>query len=245
MEELDLTLDDTLNTLRASHLYPLPRGLEMPNPPNLRWKSREVMSELFGNVTIRMGTHRKLLAALHEVYRASHLAQLSGQHELATHVRQKLDKYIMTGTQEKAGREKKSFCVDKHGRALGVGRRKTSSARVWIIPSKSAETLLDQPTPEKSKEDYVKAATGHVEEFILPSAEILVNNKPLSTYFPRPSDRAAILRPLRLTGLLGAYNVFAVVQGGGITGQMGAVKMGLAKALTIAREDTNSVLFAG
>lgn len=69
---------------------------------------------------------------------------------------------------------------------------------------------------------------------ITPS-QVLINNTPLATYFPLPADRERIVRPLRIAGLLGAYNVFAIVRGGGMSGQSGAVALGIAKGL-VAQE---------
>jgi small subunit ribosomal protein S9 len=69
---------------------------------------------------------------------------------------------------------------------------------------------------------------------ITPS-EILINNTPLASYFPLPADRERVVRPLRIAGLLGAYNVFSIVRGGGMSGQSGAVALGIAKGL-VAQE---------
>jgi ribosomal protein S9 len=47
------------------------------------------------------------------------------------------------------------------------------------------------------------------------------------------------------SGLLGGYNVFALVRGGGTSGQAGAVGLAMARALAILREDVKDVLTAG
>jgi len=74
------------------------------------------------------------------------------------------------------------------------------------------------------------------------TTEILVNGMPLSKYFPLPADRERVVRPFKLTGLLGAYNVFAIVRGGGTTGQSGAVAHGIAKGLAAHVPDVELVL---
>lgn len=79
----------------------------------------------------------------------------------------------------------------------------------------------------------------------LPISEVLVNHLPLSAHFVRPCDRETVLRPLRITGLLGAYNIFALTRGGGTTGQAGAVALAVARALAILREDVGDVLKSG
>jgi small subunit ribosomal protein S9 len=80
----------------------------------------------------------------------------------------------------------------------GIGRRKTSSARVRI-------------------------ETG--------SGNFVVNGKPLQEYFPRDGDADSIIAPLQSAELEGRVDVSVLVQGGGITGQTGAVRHGLARAL--------------
>jgi small subunit ribosomal protein S9 len=61
--------------------------------------------------------------------------------------------------------------------------------------------------------------------------EMTVNTKPFEQYFPRPSLRSLIQFPLEVTGLLGKYNVRATICGGGTTGQAGALRHAIARAL--------------
>ena len=60
---------------------------------------------------------------------------------------------------------------------------------------------------------------------------ILVNNRAYEEYFPRETWRLAIRAPLILTHQLGKLNVTVNVQGGGLTGQAGAIRLGIARAL--------------
>lgn len=63
------------------------------------------------------------------------------------------------------------------------------------------------------------------------AGEIVVNKKPFETYFPRPTLRMLIKQPLELTGMADKYNVAARVNGGGLSGQAGAVRHGISRAL--------------
>lgn len=73
--------------------------------------------------------------------------------------------------------------------------------------------------------------------------EITVNGKPASDYFGgRTIHQAMIALPLRLTNGLEKYNVQVNVRGGGHSGQAGAVRHGIARALTAADPDLRSVL---
>lgn len=66
---------------------------------------------------------------------------------------------------------------------------------------------------------------------------ITVNKKPVDTYFPRETLRMIIRQPLELTGMTGKLDVSARVEGGGPTGQAGALRHGIARALTSLDSD--------
>jgi small subunit ribosomal protein S9 len=63
------------------------------------------------------------------------------------------------------------------------------------------------------------------------TGEITVNKRPISTYFPSETHRMIITEPLRLTNLLESYNIDATIDGGGVSGQAGALRMGIARSL--------------
>lgn len=61
-----------------------------------------------------------------------------------------------------------------------------------------------------------------------------LNGRPLEDYFPRLAHRAAVLAPLKTAGLEGHYDLRVRVHGGGISGQAGAIRHGIARALVEA-----------
>jgi small subunit ribosomal protein S9 len=63
------------------------------------------------------------------------------------------------------------------------------------------------------------------------SGIVKVNNRTLESYFPVDTLRTAILSPFVVTETVGKYDVIANVDGGGLTGQAGSVKLGIARAL--------------
>lgn len=71
---------------------------------------------------------------------------------------------------------------------------------------------------------------------------IHINKRAFEQYFVRETDRITILEPLKLTNTLGKFDIEAKVTGGGNTGQAGAVRLGLARALTICDPNNKSVL---
>ncbi|MBI5510809.1 MAG: 30S ribosomal protein S9 [Deltaproteobacteria bacterium] len=80
----------------------------------------------------------------------------------------------------------------------GTGRRKESTARVWIKPG---------------------------------DGQILINERPFDEYFPRESWRVMMQQPLDLVEQRGKLNIKVNVAGGGLSGQAGAVRHGLTRAL--------------
>jgi small subunit ribosomal protein S9 len=63
------------------------------------------------------------------------------------------------------------------------------------------------------------------------SGAITVNRRVFDTYFPLETHRNVIQEPLRLTNTLGRFDVLVTVHGGGISGQAGAIRHGISKAL--------------
>jgi small subunit ribosomal protein S9 len=80
----------------------------------------------------------------------------------------------------------------------GTGRRKTSTARVFLRPGKG---------------------------------DITVNDRPLDTFFGRETAQMIVRQPLQLTELGEKFDVRVTVKGGGTTGQAGAIRHGLTRAL--------------
>ena len=79
-----------------------------------------------------------------------------------------------------------------------TGRRKTSTARVFLRPGKG---------------------------------DITINHRDFNNYFPTDQLRTQVKRPLLLTEMGDKFDILATVAGGGITGQAGAVRLGIARAL--------------
>jgi len=66
-----------------------------------------------------------------------------------------------------------------------------------------------------------------------------VNNKTLEVYFPNKVHQQSISEPLRVVGAEGKYDVIARIDGGGISGQAGALRLGVARALNAIDTDAN------
>ncbi len=74
------------------------------------------------------------------------------------------------------------------------------------------------------------------------SGEIIVNNKPIDEYFKMESLKGMVKHPLVLTNTLESFNVKSKVVGGGVSGQAGAIRHGITRALILANPDLRKAL---
>jgi small subunit ribosomal protein S9 len=81
---------------------------------------------------------------------------------------------------------------------VATGRRKESSARVFLRPGKG---------------------------------QVIVNGKPLDQYFARETARMVVMQPFEAVNAVGQFDALVTVKGGGLSGQAGAVRHGLTRAL--------------
>ncbi len=94
-------------------------------------------------------------------------------------------------------------------RYYGTGRRKSSVARVYLVPG---------------------------------NGKITVNKRNIDEYFGLDTLKLIIRQPLELTGTVGKFDVLVNVFGGGFTGQAGAIRHGISRALLEADADMRPVL---
>lgn len=76
------------------------------------------------------------------------------------------------------------------------------------------------------------------------SGKITVNKKPFETYFPLEMLRRDVMKPFEVTQTTGKYDIRVNVEGGGMTGQAGAVRLGIARALVELSEENKPILRA-
>ncbi|MBU4311549.1 MAG: 30S ribosomal protein S9 [Candidatus Omnitrophica bacterium] len=87
-----------------------------------------------------------------------------------------------------------------------------------------------------------KSSVARVRLFQGGSGEIQVNKKPLDEYFDRPTSRLLVLQPLKTVNLADKFNIIATVKGGGKSGQAGALRHGISRALAKTGDDTKTAL---
>ena len=86
----------------------------------------------------------------------------------------------------------------------GTGRRKSSTARVFIKPGKG---------------------------------DVVINTRSLDEYFGRETDRMVVRQPLEAVDMTGKFDIYITVRGGGSSGQAGAIRLGITRALIQYDED--------
>ncbi|HOY67785.1 MAG TPA: 30S ribosomal protein S9 [Candidatus Ozemobacteraceae bacterium] len=86
-----------------------------------------------------------------------------------------------------------------------------------------------------------KTATARV-RIVKGDGKIVVNARPFETYFPLPLTRKIIMQPMTVTETQGRFNVIANIRGGGSSGQAGALRHGIARALVKFNEEFRSPL---
>ena len=91
----------------------------------------------------------------------------------------------------------------------GTGRRKSSVARVYVMPG---------------------------------TGSITINKRDIDNYFGLETLKVVVRQPLVATDTLGKYDVIVTVKGGGTTGQAGAIRHGLSRALTKVDEEFRPIL---
>ena len=94
-----------------------------------------------------------------------------------------------------------------------VGRRKESTARVYLTPIGAGQ-----------------------------EATITINGRTFENFFANPLHRDDVVRPMKVTNTFGSFAVTANVAGGGTTGQSGAVRLGIARALSEMNEEYRPLL---
>jgi small subunit ribosomal protein S9 len=74
------------------------------------------------------------------------------------------------------------------------------------------------------------------------SGQVTLNSRPLENYFPTMASRMRVMEPLQITQTQGRYDVEATLEGGGMTGQVDALRLGISRALIELDEELRPTL---
>jgi small subunit ribosomal protein S9 len=89
-----------------------------------------------------------------------------------------------------------------------------------------------------------KNASARVRLFPGGTGKFVVNERPVEQYLPRPNDMEILMEPLITVGQANSYDISVHVDGGGVSGQRDAIKLGIARALLKIDPDMRGVLRA-
>lgn len=227
---------------------------ETRQTPGVRWLDAEDMASKIGTGKIRLAYYRQITSLLSELQALLPYLQQEGQGEavaqlLKEHARPDLNAAARSLLSEEAaaelaltqsstigGRENNrgyGYLARNTGISFAIGRKKTASARAWILPLPVTEASSQSATTSSSAEATPAQEAQSESEPALGS--ILINSRPISSYFPDAAARSLILRPFSITENLGKYNVFILASGGGPSSQAQAIAVACARALA-ARE---------
>ena len=158
--------------------------------PRVAWKTFTQYRLMVGEL-IRASKYHKIIEVLHRLNQIHPSLMPQSLREAMEPYKRDVNPYAIL---------RKPSTIDADGRAYGVGRRKSSSAKVYLVQG---------------------------------DGEVLVNGKSINSIFGRIHDRESALWALKATGRIDRYNVWALVTGGGSTGQAEAITLGLARALMV------------
>jgi len=192
--------DDLLNLQALLRKYQTLPVLPPGEAPRIAWKTLEQYRGMVGGEPVKAARYQKLV---HVLQRLNYINPALMPEEVTATL--KKYKRALNPFENRA----RPHFVDEFGRSLGVGRRKTSTARAWIVEGEG---------------------------------EVLVNGKSLTQFFGRLHDRESAIWALKSTERVDKYNVFALVQGGGVTGQAEALTLAVAKALLVQEPALKPVL---
>lgn len=256
--QLETALERTRRALSHLSLLPLPAFARASLPPAQHlWRNHQNLSEMFSGA-LTTARYRRMITVLAELEECARIASTAGHAPLAESIYPVLALFERHDKANVLSRTvRKRAPLDRYGRSYTVGKRKESAARVWMIPVReppAPATAADSSTTAHNQDADLLAPVVEGAFALSPSPServpvttttILVNNAPLNKFFASPADRERVVRPLKLAGVLGAFNVFVVVRGGGTTGQAGAIAHGIAQGIVAHIPEVDLILRKG
>ena len=141
----------------------------------------------------------------------------------------------------------KATTAKKAAPAKKAAAPKATTAKATTKTAAAKKTTATVATPKLNNAIY---ATGKRKDSVARvymgpgKGNIVINERPMAQYFRRPVLQMILNQPFAVTKREGAYDVFVMVMGGGLSGQAGAVKHGISKALEKSEPDLRAPLKA-
>jgi len=183
--------DDLLSLQALLRKYQTLPVVEPGLAPRVAWKSVTEYKNTTDEEHVKSGSYSKLIQVLKRLNQIHPSVMPEEVMEAMKRFKRDVQPFVNTPN---------PHFVDVYGRSMGVGRRKTSTARAWLVEG---------------------------------DGEVMINGRTLTQMFGRLHDRESAIWALKATDRVDKYNVFALVQGGGVTGQAEALTLAIAKALLV------------
>ena len=182
--------DNYLNLLALLRRYQTLPTVSPAQAPRVAWRTATQYRMLVGE-PVRAAKYHKIIDVLQRLNRIHSSLMPPSLRQAMEIYKRDVDPFAVV---------RRPSAVDTDGRAYGIGRRKSSSAKVYLVQG---------------------------------AGEVLVNGQSINSVFGRIHDRESAIWALKATGRMDMYNVWALVSGGGSTGQAEAITLGTAKALMV------------
>ena len=130
-------------------------------------------------------------------------------------------------------------------KAAPATKKTTATKTTKTAAAKKTTTTVATPKLNNAVYATGKRKDSVARVYLMPGkGNIVINNKPMVEYFRRPVLQMILNQPFAVTKREGAYDAFVMVMGGGLSGQAGAVKHGISKALEKNEPDLRGALKA-
>lgn len=182
--------DNYLHLLALLRRYQILPTVAPAQAPRVAWRTVTQYRLLVGE-PVRASKYHKVVEVLQRLNRIHPSVMPPSLKQAMEIYKRDVDPYAV---------KRQPSIIDADGRAYGIGRRKSSSAKVYLVQGEG---------------------------------EVLINGRSINSTFGRIHDRESALWALKATGRMDKYNVWALVSGGGSTGQAEAITLGAAKALMV------------
>lgn len=191
VDSLESCIGTTRQVLKDLHLYPLPAFARASIPPARPfWKDQ---TSLVRDIDVKLnpGRYSRIITLLNQLDEYRRIADVAGCTDLAENIAQLLSGYEKHNKEAiLASGKRKPVEFDEYGRTYTTGKRKESSARVWVIPVQQQQEPTT-PAPEKKQDARVsliaslpgqKPLSSPSSSTQVAATNILVNNVPLAEY---------------------------------------------------------------
>ena len=186
---LEACITTARQVLKDLHLHPLPNFARASIPPaRPMWKDNTTLVRDI-DVKLNPGRYRRILTLLNQLDEYRRIAEVAGCTELAENIADLLSGYEKENKEAiLASGRRKPVQFDEYGRTYTTGKRKESSARVWVIPVQPKQQTSADQKPQAPQLSLPASLPTKTPTSMLPDAievttsSILINNVPLAEY---------------------------------------------------------------